>query len=89
VALQGSYLNDVRFHPDSKTPSSPIRRSCAIVLVDLEPAAKPRLDGHRARSPKGVEVSVGGRKLQRRMARLQVAPTALLCAMAGRFIGRR
>ena len=68
VALQGSYLNDVRFHPDGSTAfitDSGARG--AIVVVDLESGrAHARLDGHPSTQPeKGVEVSVGGQKLQR------------------------
>jgi sugar lactone lactonase YvrE len=68
VALQGSYLNDVRFHPDGRTAfitDSGARG--AIVVVDLaKGTAHSRLDGHPSTQPdKTVEVTVGGRKLQR------------------------
>jgi secreted PhoX family phosphatase len=49
VALQGSYLNDVRFHPDGDTAfitDSGARG--AIVVVDLDSGrAHARLDGHQ------------------------------------------
>jgi sugar lactone lactonase YvrE len=68
VALQGSYLNDVRFHPDGRTAfitDSGARGS--IVVVDLaRGTAHPRLDGHPSTQPdKTVEVTIDGRKLQR------------------------
>lgn len=68
VALQGSYLNDVRFHPDGTTAfitDSGARG--AIVVVDLESGrAHARLDGHPSTQPeKGVEVTVAGEKLKR------------------------
>ena len=68
VALQGSYLNDVRLHPDGRTAfitDSGARG--AIIVVDLESGqARARLDGHPSTQPeKGVAISVGGRKLQR------------------------
>jgi|FEC22Drversion2_1045045.scaffolds.fasta_scaffold00970_7 sugar lactone lactonase YvrE len=68
VALQGSYLNDVRFHPNGTTAfitDSGARGS--IVVVDLEKGHSfARLDGHPSTQPeKGVEVSVAGEKLKR------------------------
>ena len=68
VALQGSYLNDVRFHPDGRTAfitDSGARGS--IVVVDLEKGtAHSRLDGHPSTQPdKTVEVTIDGKKLQR------------------------
>jgi sugar lactone lactonase YvrE len=90
VALQGSYLNDVRFHPDGKTAfitDSGARG--AIVLVDLETGeAKPRLDGHPSTQPeKGVEVSVGGQKLQRPDGRaFQVAADGIALSRDGRTL---
>lgn len=68
VALQGSYLNDVRFHPDGRTAfitDSGARGS--IVVVDLaKGTAHSRLDGHPSTQPdKTVEVTIDGRKLQR------------------------
>jgi sugar lactone lactonase YvrE len=68
VALQGSYLNDVRFHPDGHTgfiTDSGARGS--IVVVDL-PSGKARstLDGHPSTQPdKAVDVTIDGKKLQR------------------------
>ena len=68
VALQGSYLNDVRFHPDGRTAfitDSGARGS--IIVVDLaKGTAHSRLDGHPSTQPdKTVEVTIDGRKLQR------------------------
>ncbi|CAN5194553.1 L-dopachrome tautomerase-related protein [soil metagenome] len=68
VALQGSYLNDVRFHPDGRTAfitDSGARGS--IIVVDLaKGTAHSRLDGHPSTQPdKTVEVTVEGKKLQR------------------------
>ena len=94
VALQGSYLNDVRFHPDGNTAfitDSGARG--AIVVVDLESGrAHARLDGHPSTQPeKGVEISVDGQKLQRPDGRgFRSPPTALRCRSTGRrSIGRR
>jgi len=68
VALQGSYLNDVRFHSDGHTAfitDSGARGS--IVVVDLVSGkARSVLDGHPSTQPdKAVEVTIDGRKLQR------------------------
>ena len=68
IALQGSYLNDIRFHADGHTAfitDSGARGS--IVIVDLESGkARPVLDGHPSTQPdKTIEVSVDGQKLQR------------------------
>lgn len=68
VALQGSYLNDIRFHPDGRTAfitDSGARG--AIVVLDLaKGTAHSRLDGHPSTQPdKTVEVTVDGKKLQR------------------------
>ena len=68
VALQGSYLNDIRFHPDGHTAfitDSGARGS--IVLVDLTSGkARSALDGHPSTQPdKAVEVTIDGKKLQR------------------------
>jgi sugar lactone lactonase YvrE len=68
VALQGSYLNDVRFHPDGHTAfitDSGARGS--IVIVDLASGkARSALDGHPSTQPdKAVEVTIDGKKLQR------------------------
>jgi sugar lactone lactonase YvrE len=68
VALQGSYLNDVRFHPNGHLAfitDSGARGS--IVVVDLA-SGKSRsvLDGHPSTQPdKAVEVTIDGKKLQR------------------------
>ena len=78
VALQGSYLNDVRFHPDGRTAfitDSGARGS--IVVVDLaKGTAHSRLDGHPSTQPdKTVEVTIDGKKLQRPgRARLHWSP---------------
>ena len=90
VALQGSYLNDVRFHPDGNTAfitDSGARG--AIVVVDLESGrAHARLDGHPSTQPeKGVEVSVGGQKLQRRDGRgFVVAADGIALSVDGRAL---
>ena len=90
VALQGSYLNDVRFHPDGNTAfitDSGARG--AIVVVDLESGrAHARLDGHPSTQPeKGVEVSVAGQKLQRPDGRaFQVAADGIALSGDGRTL---
>jgi sugar lactone lactonase YvrE len=90
VALQGSYLNDVRFHPDGNTAfitDSGARGT--IVLVDLQSGeARPRLDGHPSTQPeKGVEVSIGGQKLQRPDGRsFQVAADGIALSQDGRTL---
>jgi sugar lactone lactonase YvrE len=90
VALQGSYLNDVRFHPDGATAfitDSGARG--AIVVVDLQSGeARPRLDGHPSTQPeKGVEVSVGGQKLQRPDGRaFQAAADGIALSADGRTL---
>jgi sugar lactone lactonase YvrE len=90
VALQGSYLNDVRFHPDGRTAfitDSGARGS--ILVVDLEKGtAHSRLDGHPSTQPdKGVEVAVGGRKLQRPDGRaMQVAVDGLALSNDGKTL---
>ena len=68
IALQGSYLNDVRFHMDGQTAfitDSGARGS--IVVVNLATGrSHSRLDGHPSTQPdKSVEVSADGKKLQR------------------------
>jgi sugar lactone lactonase YvrE len=68
VALQGSYLNDVRLHPDGRTAfitDSGARGS--IVVVNLaKGTAHSRLDGHPSTQPdRTVEVTIDGKKLQR------------------------
>jgi sugar lactone lactonase YvrE len=90
VALQGSYLNDVRFHPDGNTAfitDSGARG--AIVVVDLESGrAHARLDGHPSTQPeKGVEVSIAGQKLQRPDGRaFQVAADGIALSGDGRTL---
>ena len=68
VALQGSYLNDIRFSPDGKTgyiTDSGTRG--AIIVVDLEGGTSFRaLDGHPSTQvDKSVTVTVGGKPLRR------------------------
>jgi sugar lactone lactonase YvrE len=90
VALQGSYLNDVRLHPDGDTAfitDSGARGS--IVVVDLQKGrAMPRLDGHPSTQPeKGVEISVNGEKLQRPDGRpLQAASDGIALSEDGRTL---
>jgi len=90
AALQGSYLNDVRFHPDGRTAfitDSGARGS--IVVVDLaKGTAHPRLDGHPSTQPdKGVEVTVEGKKLQRPDGRgMQVAADGLALSNDGKTL---
>jgi sugar lactone lactonase YvrE len=89
-ALQGSYLNDVRFHPDGRTAfitDSGARGS--ILVVDLEKGTThSRLDGHPSTQPdKGVEVTVEGRKLQRPDGRgLQVAADSIALSNDGKTL---
>ena len=68
VALQGSYLNDVRFGPDGETAyvtDSGLRG--AIVVVDLEAGTAFRaLDGHPStQAEKDVAVTIDGEPLRR------------------------
>jgi sugar lactone lactonase YvrE len=90
VALQGSYLNDVRFHPDGSTAF--ITDSGArgvIVVVDLQKGhAMPRLDGHPSTQPeKGVVIAVGGQNLQRPDGRpLQAAADGIALSHDGRTL---
>ena len=90
AALQGSYLNDVRFHPDGRTAfitDSGARGS--ILVVDLDKGtAHSRLDGHPSTQPdKGVEVTVEGRKLQRPDGRgLQVAADGIALSTDGKTL---
>lgn len=68
VALQGSYLNDIRFSPDGKTgyiTDSGTRG--AIVVVDLDSGASFRaLDGHASTQiDKTVKVAIEGKPLVR------------------------
>ncbi len=87
VALQGSYLNDVRFHPNGATAfitDSGARG--AIVVVDLQSGnAHARLDGHPSTQPeKGVEVTVKGEKIKRPDGRpFQVAADGIALSMDG------
>jgi sugar lactone lactonase YvrE len=68
IAPQGSYLNDVRFHPDGRhafiTDSG--AKGC-LVVVDLATGAGRRvLDGHPSTQPeKDVVVKTDGRELRR------------------------
>jgi sugar lactone lactonase YvrE len=90
VALQGSYLNDVCIHPGGSTAF--ITDSGArgvIVVVDLQKGrAMPRLDGHPSTQPeKGVEIAVGGQKLQRPDGRpLQAAADGIALSHDGRTL---
>ena len=90
VALQGSYLNDVRFHPDGNTAfitDSGARG--AIVVVDLGSGqAHARLDGHPSTQPeKGVEVAVEGQKIRRPDGRpFQVAADGIALSVDGRTL---
>ena len=90
VALQGSYLNDVRIHPDGKSAfitDSGARG--AIVVVDLDSgSAHARLDGHPSTQPeKGVEVAVSGEKLKRPDGRpFQVAADGIALSRDGRTL---
>ena len=68
VALQGTYLNDIRFSPDGRTgyiTDSGARG--AIIVVDLESGAAFRaLDGHPSTQPEGdVTVTIDGKPLRR------------------------
>ncbi len=90
VALQGSYLNDVRFHPDGRTAfmtDSGARGS--IVVVDLaKGTAHSRLDGHPSTQPdKTVEVTVEGKKLQRPDGRgMTVAADGIALSQDGKTV---
>jgi sugar lactone lactonase YvrE len=90
VALQGSYLNDVRFHPDGATAfitDSGARG--ALVIVDLESGrAHARLDGHPStQAEKGVEVTVAGEKIKRPDGRsFQVAADGIALSQDGRTL---
>ncbi|PAX08063.1 L-dopachrome tautomerase-related protein [Sphingomonas lenta] len=68
VALQGTYLNDIRFSPDGRTgyiTDSGARG--AIIVVDLETGEAFRaLDGHPSTQPEGdVVVKIDGKPLRR------------------------
>ena len=90
VALQGSYLNDVRFQPDGNTAfitDSGARGS--ILVVDLaKGTAHSRLDGHPSTQPdKGIEVTVEGNKLKRPDGRgMQVAVDGLALSNDGKTL---
>jgi sugar lactone lactonase YvrE len=90
VALQGSYLNDVRFHPDGHTAfitDSGARGS--IVIVDLASGkARSALDGHPSTQPdKAVEVTIDGKKLQRVDGRgLMVAADGIALSRDGKTL---
>lgn len=87
VALQGSYLNDVRFHPNgSKAFITDSGARGAIVVVDLESGeSHARLDGHPSTQPeKGVEVTVKGEKIKRPDGRpFQVAADGIALSLNG------
>lgn len=68
VALQGTYLNDIRFSPDGGTgyiTDSGTRG--AIIVVDLKTGSSFRaLDGHASTQPEGdVVVAIDGQPLRR------------------------
>jgi sugar lactone lactonase YvrE len=68
IALQGSYLNDIRFSPDGRfvfITDSGVRG--AIVVMDLQSGTARRvLDGHPSTQPeKGVVVKADGKPLRR------------------------
>ena len=68
VALQGTYLNDIRFSPDGRTgyiTDSGTRG--AIIVIDLETGEGWRaLDGHASTQvDKSVKVTIGGKPLVR------------------------
>ena len=67
VALQGTYLNDIRFSPDGKTATSPIPHAWRHHRVDLESGSAHRaLDGHAStQMEKDVTVKVDGKPLVR------------------------
>jgi sugar lactone lactonase YvrE len=68
IALEGSYLNDIRFHPDGRraylTDSG---ASGALIVLDLETGnARRVLDGHPSTQPeKDVVVKHHGKELRR------------------------
>jgi sugar lactone lactonase YvrE len=90
VALQGSYLNDVRVHPDgNRAFISDSGARGALIVVDLQKGhASPRLDGHPSTQPEmGVEVAVGSQKLQRPDGRpLQAAADGIALSHDGRTL---
>lgn len=68
VALQGTYLNDIRFSPDGKTGYITDSGSRgAIIVIDLETGEGFRaLDGHPSTQvDKSVSVTIAGRPLTR------------------------
>ncbi len=90
VALQGSYLNDVRFHPDGQTAfitDSGARG--AIVVVNLSTGrGHSRLDGHPSTQPdRTAEITIDGRKLQRPDGRgMTVAADGIALSRDGRSL---
>ncbi|MGJ3626891.1 L-dopachrome tautomerase-related protein [Sphingomonas sp. MMS24-JH45] len=77
VALQGTYLNDIRFSPDGKTgyiTDSGTRG--AIIVVDLESGKSHRaLDGHASTQvDKTVKVTLDGKPLVRPTAASRPSP---------------
>ena len=63
LAPQGSYLNDVRFHPDGRTAYiTDSGAKGALLVVDLQSGAVRRLlDGHPSTQPeKDVVVKIDG-----------------------------
>lgn len=90
VALQGSYLNDIRVHPSGDTAfMTDSGARGAIVVVDLRKGlAIPRLDGHPSTQPeKGVEISVAGAKLRRPDGRpLQAGSDGIALSEDGRTL---
>jgi sugar lactone lactonase YvrE len=68
LAPQGSYLNDVRFHPNGRTAYiTDSGAKGALLVVDLESGEARRvLDGHPSTQPeKDVVVKVDGKELRR------------------------
>ena len=68
LAPQGSYLNDVRFHPDGRTAYiTDSGAKGALLVVDLESGCIRRvLDGHPSTQPeKDVVVKTDGKELRR------------------------
>jgi sugar lactone lactonase YvrE len=68
LAPQGSYLNDVRFHPDGRTAYvTDSGAKGALLVVDLQSGAIRRLlDGHPSTQPeKDVVVKIDGQELRR------------------------